>query len=164
MTTRSLMTGLSSSESESSDEDEFGEDASNVKRVRRAESLDLPDFSSPGAVARARAYYSGLRSWPEASVGVAGADELFLHAVHLEGAGAEGAQTALQEQFHKNLTLLEAETMAISILKQVSRAQRKRHSFFDPPPALRPSLLPPRRPAPRGRLAISHRRPRVYLR
>jgi len=35
------------------------------------------------------------------------------------GAGSEGAQTALQEQFHKNLTLLEAETMAISILKQV---------------------------------------------
>ena len=35
------------------------------------------------------------------------------------GAGSEGAQTALQEQFHKNLTLVEAETMAISILKQV---------------------------------------------
>ena len=35
------------------------------------------------------------------------------------GAGSEGAQTALQEQFHKGLTLLEAETMAISILKQV---------------------------------------------
>jgi hypothetical protein len=35
------------------------------------------------------------------------------------GAGSEGAQTALQEQFHKNLTLLEAETMAITILKQV---------------------------------------------
>ncbi len=36
------------------------------------------------------------------------------------GAGSEGAQTALQEQFHKNLSLAEAETMAISILKQVS--------------------------------------------
>lgn len=35
------------------------------------------------------------------------------------GAGSEGAQTALQEQFHKNLTLVEAETMAITILKQV---------------------------------------------
>jgi len=35
------------------------------------------------------------------------------------GAGSEGAQTALQEQYHKNLTLLEAETMAITILKQV---------------------------------------------
>merc|ERR1719387_2413460 len=35
------------------------------------------------------------------------------------GAGSEGAQTALQEQFHKNLTLIEAETMAITILKQV---------------------------------------------
>jgi len=35
------------------------------------------------------------------------------------GAGSEGAQTALQEQYHKNLTLQEAETMAITILKQV---------------------------------------------
>ena len=35
------------------------------------------------------------------------------------GAGSEGAQTALQEQFHKNLSLVEAETMAITILKQV---------------------------------------------
>merc|ERR1719162_179955 len=33
--------------------------------------------------------------------------------------GAEGAQTALQEQFHKNLTLEEGETMAVTILKQV---------------------------------------------
>eukprot|EP00962_Isochrysis_galbana_P053489 scaffold24919_cov101-Isochrysis_galbana.AAC.1 len=29
------------------------------------------------------------------------------------GAGAEGAQTALQEQYHKNLTLQQAETMAV---------------------------------------------------
>merc|ERR1712070_326810 len=35
------------------------------------------------------------------------------------GAGSEGAQTALQEQYHKKLTLVEAETMAVSILKQV---------------------------------------------
>jgi 20S proteasome subunit alpha 5 len=35
------------------------------------------------------------------------------------GAGSEGAQTALQEQHHKKLTLVEAETMAVSILKQV---------------------------------------------
>ena len=35
------------------------------------------------------------------------------------GAGSEGAQTSLQEQFHKNLTLEEAETMAVTILKQV---------------------------------------------
>jgi len=35
------------------------------------------------------------------------------------GAGAEGAQTALQEQYHKNLTLEEGETMAVTILKQV---------------------------------------------
>ena len=36
------------------------------------------------------------------------------------GAGSEGAQTSLQEQFHKNLTFLEAESLAISILKQAS--------------------------------------------
>ncbi len=35
------------------------------------------------------------------------------------GAGSEGAQTALQEQYHKKLTLAEAETMAVTILKQV---------------------------------------------
>jgi len=35
------------------------------------------------------------------------------------GAGSEGAQTALQEQYNKSLTLKEAETMALSILKQV---------------------------------------------
>jgi len=35
------------------------------------------------------------------------------------GAGSEGAQTQLQEQFHKNLTFIEAESLAISILKQV---------------------------------------------
>ena len=35
------------------------------------------------------------------------------------GAGSEGAQTALQEQYHKNLTLEEGETMAVTILKQV---------------------------------------------
>ncbi len=35
------------------------------------------------------------------------------------GAGSEGAQTSLQEQYHKKLTLEEAETMAVSILKQV---------------------------------------------
>ena len=34
------------------------------------------------------------------------------------GAGSEGAQTALQEQFHKKLTIEEAEKMAVSILKQ----------------------------------------------
>ena len=35
------------------------------------------------------------------------------------GAGSEGAQTALQEQYHKNLTLVEGETMAVTVLKQV---------------------------------------------
>jgi len=35
------------------------------------------------------------------------------------GAGSEGAQTALQEQFHKKLTIDEAEKMAVAILKQV---------------------------------------------
>merc|ERR1711908_127674 len=35
------------------------------------------------------------------------------------GTGSEGAQTQLQEQYHKNLTFQEAESLAISILKQV---------------------------------------------
>ena len=39
------------------------------------------------------------------------------------GAGAEGAQTALQEQYHKNLTLVEGETMAVTVLKQVMEGE-----------------------------------------
>ncbi|KAJ1696736.1 Proteasome subunit alpha type [Rhynchospora pubera] len=35
------------------------------------------------------------------------------------GSGSEGADTSLQEQFNKDLTLQEAETIALSILKQV---------------------------------------------
>ena len=35
------------------------------------------------------------------------------------GSGAEGAQTSLQEQFRKDMTLKEAEVAALSILKQV---------------------------------------------
>jgi len=35
------------------------------------------------------------------------------------GAGSEGAQTALQEQYNKSMSLKEAETLALSILKQV---------------------------------------------
>ncbi|KAK8618682.1 hypothetical protein V6N13_132665 [Hibiscus sabdariffa] len=35
------------------------------------------------------------------------------------GSGSEGADSSLQEQFNKELTLLEAETIALSILKQV---------------------------------------------
>lgn len=35
------------------------------------------------------------------------------------GAGSEGAQTELQSEYHKNLTLVEAETLALKILKQV---------------------------------------------
>lgn len=35
------------------------------------------------------------------------------------GSGSEGAQTALQEQFRKDMTLKEAETLALSTLKQV---------------------------------------------
>lgn len=35
------------------------------------------------------------------------------------GSGSEGAQTELQEQFHKSLTLKEAETLALKVLKQV---------------------------------------------
>lgn len=35
------------------------------------------------------------------------------------GAGSEGAQTTLQEQYHKQITLEEAQTLALQILKQV---------------------------------------------
>ena len=61
------------------------------------------------------------------------------------GAGSEGAQTSLQEQFHKNLTLEEAETMAVTILKQVLSPRRA-----SPPRPAAPRARA-RRPAPRGR-------------
>ncbi|KAJ1839041.1 proteasome component pup2 [Coemansia sp. RSA 2708] len=35
------------------------------------------------------------------------------------GAGSEGAQTALQEQYHRDLSLADAEVMALKVLKQV---------------------------------------------
>jgi 20S proteasome subunit alpha 5 len=35
------------------------------------------------------------------------------------GSGSEGAQSSLQEQFRKDMTLKEAEVAALSILKQV---------------------------------------------
>lgn len=35
------------------------------------------------------------------------------------GSGSEGAQTALQENFRKDLTLKEAEVLALTTLKQV---------------------------------------------
>ncbi|KAI9141775.1 nucleophile aminohydrolase [Paraphysoderma sedebokerense] len=35
------------------------------------------------------------------------------------GSGSEGAQTELQENYHKSLTLKEAETLALKVLKQV---------------------------------------------
>jgi len=35
------------------------------------------------------------------------------------GAASEGAQTALQEKYNKSMTLQEAETLALSVLKQV---------------------------------------------
>ncbi|XP_042379949.1 proteasome subunit alpha type-5-like [Zingiber officinale] len=35
------------------------------------------------------------------------------------GSGSEGADSSLQEQYNKDLSLLEAETIALSILKQV---------------------------------------------
>ncbi|MBA0869510.1 hypothetical protein Goshw_029149 [Gossypium schwendimanii] len=35
------------------------------------------------------------------------------------GSGSEGADSSLQEQYNKDLTLQEAETIALSILKQV---------------------------------------------
>lgn len=35
------------------------------------------------------------------------------------GAGSEGAQTTLQDQYHKSISLEDAEILALSILKQV---------------------------------------------
>ncbi|CAG8499904.1 4953_t:CDS:2 [Funneliformis caledonium] len=35
------------------------------------------------------------------------------------GSGSEGAQTELQEEYHKSLTLVEAETLSLKVLKQV---------------------------------------------
>ncbi|KAJ1924677.1 proteasome component pup2, partial [Linderina pennispora] len=35
------------------------------------------------------------------------------------GAGSEGAQTELQEQYHRGMSLEEAETLALKVLKQV---------------------------------------------
>jgi len=35
------------------------------------------------------------------------------------GSGSEGAQTELQEEYHKSLTLQEAETLSLKVLKQV---------------------------------------------
>ncbi|RKP19228.1 N-terminal nucleophile aminohydrolase, partial [Rozella allomycis CSF55] len=35
------------------------------------------------------------------------------------GAGSEGANTELQEQFHKSMTLVEAENLSLKLLKQV---------------------------------------------
>ena len=35
------------------------------------------------------------------------------------GAGSEGAQTELQDHYHKNMTLKDAETLAFKVLKQV---------------------------------------------
>lgn len=35
------------------------------------------------------------------------------------GAGSEGAQTELQEHYHKNMTLKEAESLAFKVLKHV---------------------------------------------
>lgn len=35
------------------------------------------------------------------------------------GSGSEGAQTELQKEYHKSMTLQEAETLALSVLKSV---------------------------------------------
>jgi len=35
------------------------------------------------------------------------------------GSGSEGAQTELQEEYHKSITLQEAETLSLKVLKQV---------------------------------------------
>lgn len=35
------------------------------------------------------------------------------------GSGSEGAQTELQKEYHRSMTLQEAETLALSVLKSV---------------------------------------------
>lgn len=35
------------------------------------------------------------------------------------GSGSEGAQTELQKEYHKSMTLKEAETLALTVLKSV---------------------------------------------
>lgn len=35
------------------------------------------------------------------------------------GSGSEGAETALQEEYHSSMSLSEAETLALKVLKQV---------------------------------------------
>lgn len=42
------------------------------------------------------------------------------------GSGSEGAQTALQENFRKDLSLAEAEVLALSTLKQVMEEKVQR--------------------------------------
>ena len=66
------------------------------------------------------------------------------------GAGSEGAQTSLQEQFHKNLTLEEAETMAVTILKQVPSLAAPRARPAPLRPACAPAAPPPAADAPRA--------------
>lgn len=44
------------------------------------------------------------------------------------GSGAEGAQTALQESFRADLTLREAEVLALSTLKQVMEEKVSSHT------------------------------------
>ncbi|MFQ6644715.1 hypothetical protein Gotur_019972, partial [Gossypium turneri] len=44
------------------------------------------------------------------------------------GSGSEGADSSLQEQYNKDLTLQEAETIALSILKQVMEEKVKFHA------------------------------------
>ena len=68
------------------------------------------------------------------------------------GAGSEGAQTSLQEQFHKNLTLEEAETMAVTILKQVPGLAAPPRPPCPAPlrPARAPAAPPPAADAPRS--------------
>lgn len=43
----------------------------------------------------------------------------FCFEAHATGSGAEGAQTALQEEYNSSMTLAEAETLALKVLKQV---------------------------------------------
>eukprot|EP01062_Namystynia_karyoxenos_P083511 TRINITY_DN960_c0_g1_i1.p1 TRINITY_DN960_c0_g1~~TRINITY_DN960_c0_g1_i1.p1 ORF type:complete len:246 (+),score=110.70 TRINITY_DN960_c0_g1_i1:94-831(+) len=45
------------------------------------------------------------------------------------GGGMEGAQSILQENYHKSMTLEEAETLAVSILKQVMEEKMSKHNI-----------------------------------
>lgn len=72
---------------------------------------------------------------------IAGKDENGLHLFHTDptgtffeydakaiGAGSEGAQSTLQESYHKSITLEEAEVLGLSVLKQVMKEKINDHN------------------------------------